>query len=111
MVKNKIEKRLDSFEERLDRLEKKVFIKKEEKSINENSKNYEGLTGGINFLIDQGYFKKLTPVTDIISELKKENYIYSRQAVDLILRRDFVKKMKILTRVKEEGIWKYVLRK
>jgi len=108
MKKNNSEKRINVLEKRIRNLEKAVFNKKGKK---ENASNYKGLTGGINFLIDHGFFKKLVPVSDVHKELKKEGYVYSLQAVDTILRRDFVHKKKILTRDKENGVWKYALRK
>lgn len=72
---------------------------------------YKGLTGGITFLIDNGFLNTLRSSREIHEELKKEGYIYRAEAVDTILRRDFVSKKKILSRTHEENVWKYGLRK
>jgi len=109
MVKREIEKTLDGFEKRLEKLEKAVFAQKGKTTP--PSSEYKGLVGGINFLIDNGFFKKLRTKNEVYQELRKEGYYHRSQAVDTILRRDFVGKKKILTRDQQDGIWKYILRK
>lgn len=109
MAKSTVEKRMDALEKRVAKIEKALF--ENGKKTKKKAETHEGLTGGINLLIEQGFFKKLVSVNEILDELKRENYIYSRQAVDIVLRRDFVKKKRVLTRIKEDGIWKYVIRK
>lgn len=113
---NNLEKKVTDLEKRVDMLEKMISKKEglhtESKSdIKKKSEKYEGLSGGISFLIDQSFFKVLRSKQDVHVELKKEGYYNSPQAVDTALRRDFVTKKKILTRVKEDNVWKYVLRK
>jgi len=50
------------------------------------------LTGRINFLIDEGFFKSLRSKKEVHMELKKEGYYHRPEAVDTLLRRDFVAK-------------------
>ncbi len=103
------EEKINDVLERLEKLEKAVFGGK--KSKIESDKKYKGLTGGINFLIDSGFLKNLKSTKEVHEEMKKEGYIYRKEAVDTILRRDFVSKKKILTRAKDGNLWKYVIRK
>lgn len=109
MTKNNVEEKLDLFEKRIEKLEKAVFDQKAKpKSL---SNDYKGLVGGINFLINSGFFKKLVSVNEVHKELKKESYVYPIKSVEKILRVDFFHKKKILIRDKEDGVWKYALRK
>lgn len=108
MVKNEIEKKLESFEKRIKDLEKVVFDKKKGKL---SPNKYEGLSGGINYLIDNHFFNTLRSKKEVYMELKKEGYYHRPQAVDTLLRRDFVTKKKILSRIEDGNIWKYGLRK
>ncbi|HJW20478.1 MAG TPA: hypothetical protein VJ571_07985 [Candidatus Nitrosotalea sp.] len=108
---NELEKKLEKILKRLDNLENQVFGKTEKTTAKTSSKQYEGLTGGIQKLIDSGFFKKPVLVTEVNEELNRENYFYSIQSVDTIMRRDLVKRKKILNRVKIDGVWQYVLRK
>lgn len=73
------------------------------------SHNYEGLKGGIKFLIDNGLFNNLKSSKEVQTELKKENYFHSIPTVDRRLR--FLVSKKQLTRIKEDNVWKYALRK
>lgn len=112
---NNLEKRIRELEKRVANLEKKSIESNvrdipQRKGV-ENSSKYKGLTGGINFLIDDNFFKLLRTSREIHEELKKEGYVYRVEAVDTILRRDFVARKKILNRIPEENIWKYGLRK
>jgi len=50
-------------------------------------------------------------VKEVQEELRKEGYHYSYESVDKLLRVDFMTKRKILTRIKENNVWKYVIRK
>src|SRR5690349_14735437 len=100
----KIIKVLEKQNERLSRLEKALFVSKQKIPI-KNEPKYKGLMGGINLLIDNGFFKKPVLVTEVQDELKKEGYFYSLQATDTILRRDMVNRKKFLTRMKIDGVW------
>jgi len=72
-------------------------------------KNYSGLRGGIEFLIDTGFLTTLKTSKEVHEELKKENHFHSIPSVDKRLR--FLISKKILTRVQEGKIWKYAIRR
>lgn len=102
--------RINELEERILKLEKVVFGT-HKKSIKITSSEYKGLIGGITLLLENGFFKKPVLVTEVQDELKKEGYYYSIQATDTTLRRDMVNRKKILSRLKVDGVWQYVIRK
>ena len=102
MTKNDFNK----LEERVKKLEKAIFVKKQLPKI-----NFKGLSGGINLLIKNQFFNSPKSVEETRVDLAREGYHYSRPSVDKLLRIDFVKNKKILTRIKEGKLWKYVLRK
>jgi len=114
MVERDIAKALELLENRVSRLEKIIstIITRDDKPKEKLGKSqYKGLTGGINFLIDSGFFKILRSKKEVYDELKKEGYYHRPEAVDTILRRDFVGTKKILSRIEDGKIWKYGLRK
>lgn len=99
---------IQNHEKRISKLEKAIFkeqIKSKEKL------EFKGLSGGIEYLISKGFLNTPKSVKEIHNELRKEGYYYSEQSVDKLLRIDFMTKRKILTRIKENNVWKYVLRK
>jgi len=102
--------KIKELESRISKLEKAVFDQKKS-STNTKSKKYTGLKGGIHLLIDNGFFKKPVFVTEVQDELQREGYFRPIQSTDTILRRDLVQKEKILTRIKVNGVWQYVIRK
>src|SRR2546427_12712202 len=99
-----------TLEERVSDLEKAVFGSKKP-IIKKTDDKYKGLIGGLTLLLENGFFKKPVLVTEVQDELKKEGYFYSIQATDTLLRRSMVKRRKVLTRVKVDGVWQYVIRK
>jgi len=104
--------RFSKIEKRLQKIEKAVFTKpRVSKKQDKSSDGYDGLSGGIRLLIHNGFFKKPKELKEIFAELKRENYHYSKASISKILARDFVKKAKTLTRIKEGKYFKYVLRK
>lgn len=103
----KIRERLKNLEERNSQNEKEP---KENKPRIKNA-NYKGLSGGIRFLIEKEFLNPPKSVKEIQEELKREGYHYPYESVDKLLRVDFHKKNKILNRIKEEKVWKYVIRK
>lgn len=103
-------KKIKELEARISKLEKEVFGTRRP-SAKSKSTNYKGLMGGINLIIENGFFKKPKLVTEIQDELKKEGYYYALQSTDTTLRRDMVNRKKILTRIKVSGVWQYVIRK
>lgn len=115
MIEKDIEHALESLEKRVSRIEKIISIigksnNKKQKEKPDTAK-YKGLTGGINFLIENDFFNTLRSKKEVYEELKKEGYYHRPEAVDTILRRDFVGTKKILNRILEGNIWKYGLRK
>ncbi|NIP62105.1 MAG: hypothetical protein GWN01_11990 [Nitrosopumilaceae archaeon] len=105
----KQEDKIKALEERIKKLEKEVFGPSKRKS--KSSSKYKGLVGGINLLIDNGFFNKPKLVTEVKDELNREGYFHSIQSIDTILRRDLVKRKRTLNRVKEDGVWQYAIRK
>lgn len=108
-MKDTDSEKIKKLEERISKLEKAIFGS-QSKSI-KNNNHYKGQTGGINLLIDNGFFDKPKLVTEVQDELRKEGYYHSIQSTDTVLRRDMVNRKKILTRLKVDGIWQYVRRK
>jgi hypothetical protein len=103
-----LEKIVKAHEQRILKLEK-ILLKKEAKPNVQT--DFKGLTGGINFLISKGFLDSPKSVKEIHEELKSEGYHYPEKSVRKILSIDFMQKHKILTRIQEGKVWKYVLRK
>lgn len=74
-------------------------------------KTYAGLVGGIQLLIDKGYFDELRQPSSVVKELSKEGYFHSLQSVDKTIRIGFLKNKKLLTRIKQNSKWVYAIRK
>ena len=74
--------------ERIERLENAVFstIPKSGGSISTEQK-FVGVTGGIKFLIKEGFFSKGKLLSEVRSELILRDYHYSLQAVQTALGR------------------------
>ena len=105
----KITEMLEEHESRLTKLEglfssKKVVVK-------DTKKRYKGLAGGIRLLIDNGFFSSPKDLKEIIAELKREGYHNSKAGVASTLSETFTKSQKVLNRIEENKVWKYVLRK
>ena len=98
-------KRFDDHEKRIRALENKPQKKEEP------DKNYRGLTGGIELLIDNGFFKEPKTANEVMEELKREGYHHSLAPIANALSVGFTKNKKKLNRVKDKKIWRYVLRK
>jgi len=79
------------------------------KPTTKKEKSYSGLKGGVEFLINDGFFQNLRSTKETHIELKKENYFHSKESVDKRLR--FLVTKKTLTRIKEDKIWKYAVRR
>ena len=108
---NRILKRLNDLESRVEKLEAMSSPRKTNESI-KSKKGSEGLQGGIQLLVDNGFFAKQRTSSEVKAELDREAYFYSIQTVTKALTRDFTKRKQILTRVKnEEGTWVYAIRK
>ena len=102
---------LDDHERRIKVLEgtPKSDVKSGKKQ--ESSKNYKGLAGGINFLIDNKFLNEPKTANEIMAELKREGYHHSLASISKMLSVNFTKNKKILNRIKDKDGWKYVLRK
>jgi predicted nuclease with TOPRIM domain len=100
-----IKEKLRELEDRLERLENKA-IKRKMKIV----KKYKGLTGGLRFLLDKGFFDKWRTLKDVCEELEREGYNYPPKTVSARLL-ESVRDYKFLVRKKEKGIWKYAKRK
>jgi len=100
---------LEDHEKRLSKIEETIFSKKVK--VQKFPKNYSGLSGGIELLIDDGFFDTPKSTREIQGELKREGYHYSFTSVSKMLSIDFIQKRRVLRGLKEGGIWRYVLRK
>jgi hypothetical protein len=106
----KIKEKLDDFERRLKILEEKEPAVEPKKRV-EESKKYKGLVGGLRYLIDHDFFKEPKTVKETMEELSKEGYHYPHASISKMLSVDFTKNSKILTRIIEKDVYKYVIRK
>ena len=107
----KIEQLLKNHEERLSALENKLEITKTN-SVGENkSPDFSGLSGGIRYLITDGFFDSPRSLREIFDKLKENAYYYDKSAVQKTVAIYFMKRDKILTRFKVENAWKYVIKK
>lgn len=102
-------KQLKKLDDRVSKIERDIYAKKIK--VKPKAQDFKGLIGGIRLLISNGFLDSPKNVKEIREELKREGYHYSYQSVDKILRVDFLAKRRILTRIKDNNIWKYVLRK
>lgn len=101
---------LDDHETRLRKLEKKQ-PSLEAKKTKLITKDYSGLSGGIRLLIKNGFFKSPKSANEIKNELKREGYQNKIAPISKALSVNFTKKQKILSRIRDGNIWKYILRK
>jgi len=102
-----IKKMLKDHERRIKILEEKLPKQKKQ----ETKKDYKGLSGGIRFLFDNNFLNELKTANEITAELKRKGYHHSLASVSKMLSVNYTKNKKILNRIKEKGVWKYVLRK
>jgi len=112
MGDNKIQSMLCEHEKRLRHLEDIVLSKSATaSSATKERKQYGGLSGGILFLAENGFFKQPRALKEVKEELRREGYHYSNAPIAKTLSVYFTKTKKLLTRIREESNWKYVLRK
>jgi hypothetical protein len=106
-----LDKRITKIEQLLleGSLEKPPILKS--KPVAVKSESYEGLSGGIQLLIDNNFFSKPKSMREVFEELKREGYFYSLQSVDTTLRKVFVMNRKKVARIMDGKIWKYAIRK
>lgn len=103
-------KAIKRIEDRLNIIEG-VLFKKNTGPTKPTSNPYKGLAGGIRLLIDNKFFDSPKTISEIIEELKRENYHYPRPSINKIISVDFTKDQRILNRIKDGKSYKYVLRK
>jgi hypothetical protein len=106
-----INARFELIEKRLDILETKKINHLEETDNKKGEQNFSGLAGGIRMLIENGFLNSPKNFKEIKEELKREGYHYSDAGIISTLTETFIKSKKILTRIKEDKFWKYVIRK
>jgi len=106
---DEIKARIENHEKRLSALESKHTEKL--KNSTDDSKDYSGLVGGIRYLIDNGFFNEPKTVKETLDELKRKGYHYGDAAVSKALSVTFTRKTKVLNRIKEGDVYKYVIRK
>lgn len=102
---------IDGLDRRLKEVEKAIEKKPETSSVDKDEHDTSGLKGGINLLINDKFFDSPKALNEVHKELARLNYHYSNGALSTALARDFIKKKRILTRIIEGGVYKYVLRK
>lgn len=102
-------KKFEEFDERLKRIENTLFSKIG--PLQKAKENFSGLAGGIRFLIKNGFFNEPKALKEVSEELKREGYHRSTSGVASTLSVTFTANQKLLTRIKDNKNWKYVLRK
>jgi hypothetical protein len=108
-----LKRRLDAIDARLARLEgrKETSNKPDADRENTTKADYTGLAGGVRRLMDGGFLDQPKTIDKIIAELNREGYYNTHAGVSSTLSMTFVKRLGILTRIKEGGNWAYVKRK
>jgi hypothetical protein len=81
----KTDKTLNDLLLRIEKLERAVFGKR--KVVVTKRSDFTGATGGLRFLIAEGFFGRKRNFSEIESELRKQNYHYSKQAIQTPLNR------------------------
>ncbi len=110
-----VKKAMEEMDSRLREVEK--FIAKSKDTAHrkegkaEDAEDYGGLKGGINSIIKDGFINTPRSRDEIHTELARLGYHYSRAAMQTALNRDFMKKKRLITRIKEGKIYKYVVKK
>jgi hypothetical protein len=72
--------------------------------------NFDGATGGVRFLFSKGFFNTRRQLAEVLQELQSHEYHYSRQAIDMALKRSSTKSGPLVA-LKEKGSKEYVKRK
>ena len=109
----KLKKIIIDHEVRISKLENQInskTVKSKSEKTKKDKSHYSGIVGGIQLLIDNGFLNNPKSSKEIHREMNKKRYFKSLQSVDGSVRKKFVKK-KILERIKDDKIWKYVIRK
>lgn len=96
--------------DRIERLEKAIFISKRKTAPTIQAKDFGGLKGGLHLLISRGFFKTKKTLSDTKQELEKHGYHYSAPAVQTTLNR-LSRRTGPLTTFREGGKKVYIKRK
>ncbi len=108
------EKTIEDLVARLEKLEAAVFgqagQKKKTKVESAKSQDFNGATGGLRLLVSKGFFDRKRSFSEIETELVKQGYHYSKQAVQTPLNR-LSKTGGSLVGFKEKGKKVYAKRK
>ena len=75
-----------------------------------DDESFSGVVGGIRLLIKNEFLNTPKSVKEIVSELHNRGYYGKPTSIEKLLRVDFMNK-KILTRIKGDQKWLYVIRK
>ena len=102
--------KIKELESRLAKVERAVFPKPRGTKSRAMDGKYDGLTGGVQLLIDGGFFKQPVIVTQVQEELEREGYFWPIESTIVVLGK-FVNEKKILKSLKDRDVWRYVLRK
>jgi len=80
-------------------------------SIKSRKRKPVGATGGLRFLIDEGYFDSPKELLIVVNKLREEGWHYSTATISMGLLN--LVRERILTRYKEKKSksWRYVIRK
>jgi len=108
MNEKEIKEKFEEIERRLDILEGKK-IKKDSKKIKQ--KPLKGIPKGVISIIEEGFLDTPKDINKIKGELNRKGYFASREIIDRTIRRDFFQKKGILSRIKENKKWNYVVKK
>lgn len=104
-----VKKILDNFEGRLKVLER-VLLKQGKNPLG-NEKDTKGIPKGVQEILEEGFFNTPRTVKEAKFELEKKGHFGSEARIDTVIRRDFFKRKKLLTRIKDGSSWKYSLLK
>ena len=103
---------IEGLDRRLQEVEKKLAEKPAARSAEQKGeKSYKGLAGGMTLLIDEHFFDTPKSKAETMEQLALKGYHHPEGAVQVALARDFMKKKRILTRITEGKLHKYVIRK
>lgn len=104
---------IDGIDKRVQKIEALIGTSKDmkEKIEGKVKKDYRGLQGGINLLLEENFFGTPKSMAETKEQLVVKGYHRPKGAVQAALARDFMKKKRILTRIKDEKVYKYVTRK
>jgi hypothetical protein len=72
---------LSELQSRVEKIERAVFGKSGRKPAATRSGDFQGATGGLRFLVSDGFFDQKRAFGEIKEAMAKHNYHYSKQAI------------------------------